>query len=389
MSLMTFRAASSSMTSGGPMPEMAKILAFRARATSLPCSREDALARARAFLAAPVSDRTAERLDADLGDGDVLMSICALLLEATNTNPADVAREAPPIYKWISARSEKQFFFDERDFFLGEAALLAGCSYRHLGKRQDAETWFDRADANFRHTVAPAAHLARVSYNRLALRYDQNRHEDVLELLPSTALTFQRLGMATDFSKCMFLEAMSLKMLGRFEEAADLLEPLASNEALDFALRGTALVNLGNVYSNQGSFDRALAAYGQAKPLLESGRRLSTLADLKVMFGETLRALGRSADAMIAYREAIADHVELGMLTRAAYLRVAFAEALLEAGRAREAEWEILAALPTIDDQEMVPEGFAAVSLLRESVRQRKTDPKALLDLREYLQARD
>jgi hypothetical protein len=65
------------------------------------------------------------------------------------------------------------------------------------------------------------------------------------------------------------------------------------------------------------------------------------------------------------------------------------AEALLEVGRAREAEWEILAALPTIEEQKMVPEGFAAIALLRESVKQRKTDPKALLELRQYLKAKN
>ena len=42
------------------------------------------------------------------------------------------------------------------------------------------------------------------------------------------------------------------------------------------------------------------------------------------------------------------------------------------------------------DDQEaMVPEGFTAVALLRESVRQRKTDASALHQLREYLQAKN
>jgi tetratricopeptide (TPR) repeat protein len=369
------------------MPETAKILPFRARQVSVPCTGDEALSRARAFLATAADDRTEENTDAELGDGDVLMSVCSLLWEAANASPSDVAREAPAIYKWISARAQKHFFFDERDFFMGEAALLAGISCRILGKRVEAEAWLDRADASFRHTVAPIAHLARVAYNRLALRYDQNRHEDVLELLPSTALTFERLGMRTDLAKCQFLEAMSLKVMQRFDEAAELLGRLASSASLDAALRGTALVNLGNVFSNQGSFERALAAYGQAKPLLESGQRLSTLADLKVMFGETLRAMGRGADALVAYREAIADHVGLGMMTRAAYLRVAFAEALLEAGRAREAEWEILAALPTIDEQKMVPEGFAAVALLRESVHHRKTDPGALIELREYLQA--
>ena len=107
------------------------------------------------------------------------------------------------------------------------------------------------------------------------------------------------------------------------------------------------------------------------------------------MFGETLRALGRLGDAIPAYRAAISDLVALGMATRAAYFRVALAELLIQASKPREAEWELLTALPTIDEQKMVPEGFAAVALLRESVRQRKTDSKALVELREYLQARN
>jgi hypothetical protein len=55
--------------------------------------------------------------------------------------------------------------------------------------------------------------------------------------------------------------------------------------------------------------------------------------------------------------------------------------------RDREAEWEILAALPVIDEVKMVQEGLVAVALLRESVRRRRTDPIALQNLRAYLQA--
>jgi len=72
----------------------------------------------------------------------------------------------------------------------------------------------------------------------------------------------------------------------------------------------------------------------------------------------------------------------------AAYIRVVLAETLIAASRHREAEWEILAALPTIEEQKMVPEGFAAMTLLKESVRRRKTDPVALRDLREHLQTK-
>jgi len=77
------------------------------------------------------------------------------------------------------------------------------------------------------------------------------------------------------------------------------------------------------------------------------------------------------------------------MATREAYLRIVLAEALLQGGRSAEAELELRTALPTIEREKMVPEGVAAIALLRESVRQRKTDPKALSAVREYLQAKN
>jgi tetratricopeptide (TPR) repeat protein len=371
------------------MPDTAKILPFRAREVAVTCSREEALARAKAYLHIPMSERTPECTYAALADGDVLTSVLAALTEQANTSPATVAEEAQSIYKWLSSRSDRDFFFDERDFFLGESALLAAGTLRILGKREEVERWLDRADAGFRHTVAPAAHLARVSYNRLTLRYDTRRHEEILELVPSVALTFQKLGMANDLAKCWFLEAMSLKDLGRIDEAASRLESLASGEkgAIDSGLCGMALVNLGNLRSEQGSFGIAMAAYQKAVPLLHSSKRLVALADLKLMLGGTLQQVGQLNAAIESFRESVNDYLALGTVTRAAYVRLFVAGALLEAGRPREAEWEILAALPTIDEQKMVPEGFAAAALLRESVRQRKTDPRALLELREYLQA--
>ena len=97
---------------------------------------------------------------------------------------------------------------------------------------------------------------------------------------------------------------------------------------------------------------------------------------------------GSWARAIVAYREAVDEYVNIGMKTRVAYVRVLTAEALLEAGRLREAEWEILAALPTIDEQGMAQEGLAAVALLRESVAKRRTDTGALAQVREHLEAR-
>ena len=373
------------------MPETAKILPFPTRVTEARCDREEASARAKAYLSVVLGDRSDKLVRSTLGDGDVLTALCGQLWDLSNTDPVNLAAEAPALHKGLSAQPEGTFFFDERDFFLGEAALLAAGGFRLMGKREETERWLGRADASFRHTVAPEAHLARVAYVRLALRYDTRDHEEVLELVPSIARTFQKLGMDADLAKCRFLEAMSLKELGRIEEAASGLERLALTDdyRVEPSLRGMALLNLGNLRSEQGSLDQAFDSYKRALPLLQASNRLVALADLKLMLGGTLQRMGRFEAATSALRDSVKDCVILGATARAAYVRVVLAQVLLEAGQPREAEWELLAALPTIDEEGMVPEGFVAVALLRESVRQRRTDPNALVELREYLQAKN
>jgi hypothetical protein len=75
----------------------------------------------------------------------------------------------------------------------------------------------------------------------------------------------------------------------------------------------------------------------------------------------------------------------LGFKTKVAYIRMLLAETLLLADRPREAEVEILAALPTIEEQEMAAEGIVAISLLRESIRQSCPDREVLRQVREHL----
>lgn len=374
------------------MPDSARILQFPDRSgAGTPLTRAQALDTANAYLELSPEARPNSSLASCIEDADVLLSVCGLLRDRVNTLPSVVAKEAALLYGWVVDHFSRIGLFDEREFFSGEFALLAGLANRLLGRRDDTERWLDRAEAGFRHTVSPAAHLARVSYARLTLRYDTRRHDELLELLPSTARTFEKLGMEVDLAKCHFLEAMALKELGRTGEATEKLETLASGEGCrsDPALQGMAHLNLGDMKSAEGQFDVALRSYQSALPLLQAGKRYATLADLKGMVGETFRRMGKHGQALEAYREAVRDYSALGMVTRAAYLKVVVAETLLEIGRSAEAEFEIRGALPTIEQEKMVPEGFAAITLLNEAIRQRRTDPKALLDLREYLQAKN
>lgn len=366
------------------MSHSAKILQFPSRSGVVWLSPREAELAARDFLAVSGDDRSDEHRQRFLCSPDILLSICSLL---RGDVPAVVEREAEDIYRWISQPGCDLGLFDERDYFLGETALLAGAACRFLGKREEAFLWLDRAESGFRHTMNPAPGLANVAYARLALRFEMGRYQDVLELIPSLEDSFRKLRMDIEAAKCRLLLAMTLKQTGDHATATGLLDQLHGQATLqaDPSLRARVLVELGDLRQLEGQFNQAMEAFQEALPLLPEAS--PARADLKLYVGGVYKALGSLESAEAAFRDAQRDYQALGMRVLVSYMHVVIAETLLEARREREAEWEILAALPAIQEMKMVPEGFAAVALLRESVRRRKTDPAALHQVRKYLQA--
>jgi tetratricopeptide (TPR) repeat protein len=362
---------------------------FRPRDTRPALAPSQVAETARSFWELPFEERSDEIRNDVLSNPDVVVCLCGFLREERETSPKEVFEEAAAIYQWLKSSDQGVGIFDERDYFLGEAAYLAGTCCRLLGRREDAARWLDRAEASFRHTVNPAPNMSNVAYARLGLSFEMGHHDAVLELVPSVRASFERLGMTAEAAKCHLLEAMVLKGQGRIDHALSVLEPIRSWESgtLDQALKGRILAEIGDLYRSSDQFDNAMEMYQEALSLLENVGTSQALADLKLFVGDAYRGRGQHEVALEAFRSALADYQELGMSTRVAYMRLAVADALLRLSRPREAEWELLAALPTIEGQKMVPEGFAAVELLKESVRRRKTDPNALRELREHLQA--
>jgi len=373
------------------MGETARILHFRARTASTPCAVHEAPRLALEYLKVQRDQRSEESVAQTLSDPDILSAICRLLREQRDISPQDVAEEASWIFRWIGDRTQALGVFDERDYFLGESAFIAGSAYRQLGRRREALLWLDRAEAAFRHTVNPGPGLSNIAYTRLALRFEMGQYEEVLELIPSVSTSFRKYGMDIDLAKSTLLQAMALKQCGRLGEALEILEHVQCLPAVtrDSALRARILAEVGDIHQIGGDFDQAIVPYTKAMALLENAAPSVALADLKMFVGSAYREHGHLDAALDALRSALVTYASLGMVTRVAYLRVFVADTLLALGRPREAEWEILAALPTIEEQKMVPEGLAAVALLKESVRRRKTDPNALRELREHLQARN
>lgn len=370
------------------MNPSAKILAFPAPARPAAwLSPREAEAEGRAFLAIPRSQRSDDDRERYLSSADVLLSITATLRATRDLSPATVLHDSNEIYQWISRPGCEFGLFDERDYFLGEMALIAGGSCRQLGKRDEAFLWLDRAEAGFRHTMNPAPGLANVAYARVATRFEMGRYQDVLELTPSLEASFAKLKMDVEAAKCRLLLGMTLKQTGENARALDLLAGLHEKPFLagDHFLRARILSEIGDLHQFEGRLDLAMRAFEEAVSLLDSETASPVRADLQLFVGGLLQAQGRLKEACDAFRASQRTYLELEMRGQVTYLHLVIAETLISLGRDREAEWEILTALPAIDEMKMAPEGLAAVALLRDSVRRRKTDPTALGDLRSHL----
>jgi tetratricopeptide (TPR) repeat protein len=372
------------------MSETARILAFPQRPTAAPVSPVEALRMAREFLSTLEEDRSDEFRKESLSNCDVLLAICKVLRETLDTDPALVVNEASALYRWVTNPASAVGMFDEREYLLGETALIAAIGSRVQGKLTEAERWLDRSDAAFRHTVNPAPSAAGIAFERLALRFTEGRFEETLELLPLLKASFNKLGMGLQTAKVQFLEAITLRALGKVDEHFALLQGLEETPDVRAtpSLHGQVLVHIGNHEAVLGQFEAAARTYEKALPIVMNGNRPFALCELKWSIGDSYRGQGSLVRAIEAYRAAKNDYQALGFQAMVAKISLVIAESLLAVGRDREAEWEILSALPVIDEQKMAPEGFAAVALLRESVSRRKTDPNALRDLREHLQAK-
>ncbi len=354
-------------------------------------SPEEGRPAAERVLATPMSDRAGRAQELQLEDPELLLCICELLRTRLETSPATVKEDAEFFYCFLEKPDRKIGEFDEREYFLGELALTVGTACRFLFRREEAKQWFDRAEANFVLAANTGAHTGRLAYQRLALALEERRFDEVLELAPVWYRNFVRMELPEDALKCRFLEGIVYWERGQSRQAISVFREICSEAE---ALRSVRLIaeaanNLVHFYSSLGESEEALAYSRKALPLLKQINNRVGLSKLQWSIGDLLWRQRNVAGAIEAYRSAIQESEEIGIRGDVAALHLVLADVLLEAGQERQAEWEILAALPIIDEEKMVPEGMAALSLLRESVRRRQIDRKALRDLHGYFRDRE
>lgn len=340
----------------------------------------------------PIADRLEKGSELHLDDPETLLPLLDTLRQRGPSVPAAVLEEATFLYEFLESLQPRYpidaFLLDEREYFLGETARLAGVVSRELSRREEARRWLDLAEGWFLLTENASGNLSRVTYQRLALRTEERDFARVLELLPQLISSFQRLGMTEDALKARFLEAAALKETDRLAAAIEVFREIVSEAE---SLRNDNLLSLGYVnlvqsYAYLGESEKALGLAAEAAPILQRvGNRIG-LAKLRWGVGYLLRSNGDLQSAMEAYRAAQHEFGEIGMHADVAAVHLVVADLLLDANQEKQAEWEIRQALPIIDEYKLVPEGFAALSLLRESLRRQTIDRQALRNLHGYFE---
>ena len=353
-----------------------------------PLSSEAGRTVAEKVLATAIADRHSAAAALGLEDPETLLSLCSILRERLESSPSCVRDEAEFLYRFLESPKRQIGLFDEREYFLGEIALLAGTACRQLSRREEAHVWFDRAEAGFRHTLNAAGDLSRLGYQRLAERLEERQIDVVLELLPSLIESFRGLEMHEEALKCRFLEGLALMETDELSRAAELFTDICGEAQARGSVRllASAYGNLTHIYGMMGDAEGAIAASSEAIPVL---RRLDDRVALaKVQWGlaTLLRETGQILASIQAYRKAQEEFDAIGMRADIAALNLVVADLLLEQGQDADALREISAALPVISELKMAPEGMAALSLLRESTRRQEINRPALRELHGYFQ---
>jgi tetratricopeptide (TPR) repeat protein len=339
----------------------------------------------RASLSAGASTQEARSL-VHVNDPEWVLCLCEALREKIDDRPIDVLQMSEQGYNALADLEESGHSPVDRDLFLGELACLSGAACRFLGHRDQARRWFDRAEASFALIHNSAAHQVRVAYQRMAVYVEERQFDLVTELVSRWLEVATGLDLTEETLKLNFLQAVALKETEQLNEAKEAFKRICDEaSSLGYeTIFAIASQNLFQIHAFLGETAEAEREYEIAAEIFRKLDARLGLAKLQLGGGYLLREQGKLLESISAFREAQRQFSAIGINTDVAATHLVLAELFLDNGETSQAELEIRAALPIIDNLKLLPEAMAALALLRESLRRRQIDQQALRDLRSH-----
>jgi tetratricopeptide (TPR) repeat protein len=197
---------------------------------------------------------------------------------------------------------------------------------------------------------------------------------------------FSTLGMQKDGLKARILLGCVHKEMGYLDQAMEILQGVCrdAKEEGESYLQCIAGYDIMQIYCWRGDVRNATAEAERLLPLLSEQRNLVGVGKLLWGLGTLLANQHQFREGIEILRAAQTAFKNLDMNGDAAAIHLVVAELLLGQGQEEAAIEEIKAALPIIRELRLLPEAFAAVALLQDSLNQRAVNREALRKLREF-----
>lgn len=340
------------------------------------------------FLTLAETQYTRQIRERFLRDPAVLLTYCSKLPELLNHSPEEGLRQAIGTHTFLFRSADRWLSDEERRYFLANLELDAAVGEKGCGNYNEAGKWLLRAASSVTKVLGTGVLMARLEYVHRAIAHELGYYAECRDGLAELRGRFASFGMDRYVARCFFLDGVSLKELGRDEEAVLALADVCKSQSPDVEqwMKALAATHMAEIHGRQGRYAKAGGALADAWDLLKLSSVPTALAHFHGVRGEILRDSGCFEEAAESYRLASAVYASSGMSGFEAYLRVLRAETLILANRESDAVAEIMAALPAIETLGLMREGMTALALLRESLKGQEADRNALGALKQELQ---
>ena len=323
------------------------------------------------------------------GSGDAPLALSGPSSEARVHRRLCVRDEAEFLYRFIETPRRPIGLFDEREYFLGETALLAGTACRQLSRREEATSGSTapRPASATRSTRPPTSRASDTSGSRSGSRSGSST--SCSRCLPALLESFRQLEMHDEALKCRFLEGLALlesdeltEAVRVFDEIVVEAERLGNSQAARERLREPD-AHLRDDGERRGGH-RGLR---ESHPGPAASRRPRRPRQDPVGAGDA-PARDRPGRGFDRARTARRRRSSRRSACARTWRRSISSSRICcsRPGRSARRSARSPPRCPIISELKMAPEGMAALQLLRESARRQEINRQALRELHGYFE---